>query len=103
MNKYDFTFSMIKPNAVSQLKSGDIISKIENSGYIIHNLVKLHLSKEQAQRLYSEHIDRPFFKDLCYRNILKYIIDFWTSFEYLLNCHSNSCNFQSSTPFNVML
>ena len=63
--KYGFTFAMIKPNAVSNFKTGDIISKIERNNFCIHNIWKKVLSIHEAQQLYKEHSAQPFFQDLC--------------------------------------
>ena len=41
-----------------------IISKIEEAGFTVSMNKETHLSKEQAEQLYSEHKDKDFFDDL---------------------------------------
>lgn len=60
---------MIKPNATDYL--GQIVEKIYENNLKITNLVKVHLTVEEAKKFYSIHEGKPFFKDL---------IDFMTSY-----------------------
>jgi nucleoside-diphosphate kinase len=59
------TFAIIKPDAVERNISGKIISKIEEAGFKIVGMKKIHLSKSQAEGFYYVHKERPFFNDLC--------------------------------------
>jgi nucleoside-diphosphate kinase len=60
----DLTFAIIKPDAVAAGQTGPIIQEIENAGFTIAALKKLHLTKAQAQGFYHVHRERPFFNDL---------------------------------------
>ena len=59
------TFAIIKPDAVERNISGKIISKIEEAGFKIVGMKKIHLTKPQAEGFYYVHKERPFFNDLC--------------------------------------
>ena len=58
------TFVMIKPNAVQRNLSGEIIKRIEQKGFMINALKFIKVSKEQAQKHYAVHKERPFFNEL---------------------------------------
>ena len=58
------TFSIIKPNAVTDNNIGNIIGRFEKEGLRIAALKLTHLSKEKAEGFYIEHKDRPFFGSL---------------------------------------
>ena len=60
----DFTFSIIKPNAVRTGKIGPILAMINESGFelVAMRMVKLTLS--QAESFYSIHKGKPFFEGL---------------------------------------
>jgi nucleoside-diphosphate kinase len=59
------TFTMIKPDAVSDGFSGPIIQQIEEAGFKIIALKKVKLSQEEVGRFYEIHKERPFFQSLC--------------------------------------
>lgn len=59
------TFTMIKPDAVSDGFSGPIIQQIEEAGFKIVALKKIKLSPEEAGKFYEVHSERPFFQSLC--------------------------------------
>ncbi len=59
------TFTMIKPDAVSDGFSGPIIQQIEEAGFKIIALKKVKLSPEEAGKFYEVHKERPFFQSLC--------------------------------------
>ena len=59
---------MIKPDAVQNKYTGQIISHIENAGFKIIAMKLRKLSTQQAQDFYEVHKERPFFNDL-----IKYI------------------------------
>ena len=59
------TFTMIKPDAVSDGFSGPIIQQIEEAGFKIIALKKIKLSPEDAGNFYEVHKERPFFQSLC--------------------------------------
>ena len=59
------TFAIIKPDAVERGLAGQIISRIEEKGFKIAGMKKIHLSRTQAEGFYYVHKERPFFNDLC--------------------------------------
>jgi len=59
------TFIILKPDAVKNRHTGDIIARIEKEGFTILGLKMLHLTKEQAEKFYAVHKERPFYADLC--------------------------------------
>ncbi|MCQ5336841.1 MAG: nucleoside-diphosphate kinase [Candidatus Methanomethylicia archaeon] len=58
------TFVMIKPDAVVRGLIGEVISRIERKGLKIVGMRMIHLSREEAEELYSIHKDKPFFNEL---------------------------------------
>ncbi|HUP64429.1 MAG TPA: nucleoside-diphosphate kinase [Thermoanaerobaculia bacterium] len=58
------TFTIIKPDSVEKGNFGKIISRLEEAGFRIVGIKKLHLSKTQAEAFYGVHRERPFFGDL---------------------------------------
>ena len=59
------TFSIIKPDAVSNGYTGAILAEIEKAGFKIISIRKQSISKAQAAGFYYVHKERPFFGDLC--------------------------------------
>ncbi|MBP9765265.1 nucleoside-diphosphate kinase [Candidatus Babeliales bacterium] len=55
------TFAIIKPGAVADKVTGKIISMIEDAGFDIVEMAKIEMTEEQAQELYAEHAEKPFF------------------------------------------
>jgi len=60
----DFTFSIIKPNAVRTGKTGPILSMINEAGFEISAMRMVRMTKPQAESFYDIHRDKPFFRDL---------------------------------------
>ena len=58
------TFSMIKPRAVREGHTGEILAALEKEGFHIRALRMRKLTKEEAERFYKEHEGKPFFSDL---------------------------------------
>ena len=58
------TFAIIKPDAVAAGNSGKIIAAIEENGFRIVAMKKIHLSQNQAEGFYAVHKERPFFGEL---------------------------------------
>lgn len=58
------TLSIIKPDAVKAGYSGKIISMLEENGFFIKAIKKIHLTKKQAEGFYIVHKDRPFYDSL---------------------------------------
>jgi nucleoside-diphosphate kinase len=60
----NFTFSIIKPNAMRTGKAGPILSMINEAGFEISAMRMIQMTKAQAEGFYEIHRERPFFKDL---------------------------------------
>ncbi|NOY21964.1 MAG: nucleoside-diphosphate kinase [Acidobacteria bacterium] len=60
----EFTFGIIKPDAVQKGFTGEILSMIEKNGFRIVGLKRVRLNKEKAQGFYFVHRERPFFNSL---------------------------------------
>ncbi len=58
------TLMIIKPDATAARHVGEIISRIEKEGFQITGLRYLRLTKDQAEKFYEVHRERPFFPDL---------------------------------------
>src|SRR5258707_9489948 len=58
------TLAIIKPDAVERRQIGAIIQRIEQSGFQIRAIRRVHLSKAQAEGFYAVHRERPFFASL---------------------------------------
>jgi len=59
-----YTFTIIKPQAVSKGYIGPILNKISEAGFRITALKMLQLTRGEAQRFYEVHQERPFYNDL---------------------------------------
>ena len=66
----NFTFSIIKPNAMRTGKAGPILSMINEAGFEISAMRMVQITKAQAESFYDIHRGKPFFFDL---------VDFMTS------------------------
>ena len=66
----EITFALIKPDAVSAKKTGNIIEIIEENGFEIVGMKKQQLTEKEASAFYDVHNNQPFFQEL---------IDFITS------------------------
>jgi nucleoside-diphosphate kinase len=60
----DFTFSIIKPNAVRTGKTGPILSMINEGGFEIAAMRMVRLTSPQAESFYAVHRGKPFFEGL---------------------------------------
>jgi Nucleoside diphosphate kinase len=60
----DFTFSIIKPNAVRTGKTGPILAMINESGFEIVAMRMVKMTLSQAESFYSIHKGKPFFDSL---------------------------------------
>ncbi len=58
------TLAIIKPDAIADKFSGQIIELIELNKFDILGLTKLQMTKEQAQKFYEVHKERPFYGEL---------------------------------------
>jgi nucleoside-diphosphate kinase len=67
---FEYTLSIVKPDAVRRNVIGEILQKFEKSGLQIVAARMLRLTKEQAKAFYAVHKERPFYGEL---------VDFMTS------------------------
>ena len=58
------TFTMLKPDSIEQGNMLPILNMIENAGFKIIALKFKKMSKDEAEKFYSIHSDKPFFNDL---------------------------------------
>ncbi len=58
------TLSIVKPDAVGKNKIGEVYKRFEDAGLVIVAARMLQLTREQAERFYAVHRERPFFNDL---------------------------------------
>ena len=58
------TLSIIKPDATKRNLTGKINAKIENAGMEIIAQKRIKLTKQNAEKFYLIHKDKPFFNDL---------------------------------------
>lgn len=58
------TFTMIKPDAVSNGHIGDILAMINYAGFKIVSLKLTQLTVADAQAFYAVHAERPFYAEL---------------------------------------
>ena len=60
----NFTFSIVKPNAVRTGKTGPILAMMNESGFEISAIRMVRMTLEQAESFYEVHRDKPFFGGL---------------------------------------
>lgn len=60
----NLTFGIIKPDAVSKKKHGEIIKRILDEGFEIRGMKLIHMSKREAEGFYAVHAERPFYGEL---------------------------------------
>jgi nucleoside-diphosphate kinase len=58
------TFSMIKPDAVSQNFTGAILDELDKAGFGFVAIRKQSITRRQAEGFYAVHREKPFFNDL---------------------------------------
>ena len=58
------TLAIIKPDAVERRLAGRIIQRIEEAGFQIRAMRRVHLSTKDAEGFYDVHRERPFFASL---------------------------------------
>jgi nucleoside-diphosphate kinase len=58
------TLAIIKPDAVQRRLAGRIIQRIEDEGFQIRAIRRVHLTRLQAEGFYAVHRERPFFGSL---------------------------------------
>src|SRR5580692_883089 len=60
----EYTFAMIKPDAVAAKNSGKIIDSIEQHEFEIIRMHKVNLTEEAAVEFYEIHKSKPFFGEM---------------------------------------
>jgi len=60
----NFTFGIIKPDAIKAGTTGSIIQRIIDDGFRIRALKLIHMTLKQAEGFYAVHRERPFFPGL---------------------------------------
>jgi nucleoside-diphosphate kinase len=60
----NYTFSIIKPDAVSSGKTGPILSMINKAGFEIAAMKMVRLNRQQAEEFYAVHRERGFYQAL---------------------------------------
>ncbi len=60
----NLTFTMIKPDAVRAHKEAAILKHLTDAGFRIVALRMRKMSREEAERFYAVHSDKPFFGTL---------------------------------------
>ena len=58
------TLCIVKPDAVEKNKAGAILAHLEEAGFTIRALKRVHLSRHVAEGFYAVHKERPFFGEL---------------------------------------
>jgi len=58
------TLAIIKPDAVERRLAGRILQRIEEAGFTVRAMRRLHLTRAQAEGFYAVHQARPFFASL---------------------------------------
>ena len=58
------TFTMLKPDSIEQGNMLPILNMIEAAGFKIIALKYKRMTRDEAEKFYSIHSDKPFFNDL---------------------------------------
>jgi len=58
------TLVLVKPDGVQRGLVGEVVMRFERKGLRVVALRLLRMDMEMAGRLYAEHVEKPFFKDL---------------------------------------
>jgi nucleoside-diphosphate kinase len=58
------TLAIVKPDAVERRLAGRILQRIEEEGFTVRALRRVHLTRAQAEGFYAVHRERPFFASL---------------------------------------
>lgn len=60
----NLTFGIIKPDAVRGKKTGQIIQRIQDSGFKIRAMKLIQMTLKEGEGFYAVHRERPFFGEL---------------------------------------
>jgi nucleoside-diphosphate kinase len=58
------TLAIVKPDAVANKNTGEILTRIEQEGFRIVGMRLVNLTQQDAEGFYAVHHDKPFFGDL---------------------------------------
>ena len=58
------TLAIVKPDAVERHVAGQIVQRIEDAGFEIRAMRRVHLTTREAEGFYAVHRERPFFSSL---------------------------------------
>jgi nucleoside-diphosphate kinase len=58
------TLAIVKPDGVARGIIGEVIKRLEGSGFKIVAMKMIHLTKKQAEGFYAVHKGKPFFESL---------------------------------------
>ncbi|MCX5749530.1 MAG: nucleoside-diphosphate kinase [Candidatus Saganbacteria bacterium] len=58
------SFVIVKPDGMERSLAGEIIKRISSAGLLVTEQKDIYVTKEQAERLYWEHRDKPFYNGL---------------------------------------
>jgi nucleoside-diphosphate kinase len=58
------TLAIIKPDVVQRNLTGRLLARLEAAGFIVLGMKMVQLSKQDAERFYAVHRERPFFDSL---------------------------------------
>ncbi len=64
MSPPEETLIVVKPDGVSRGLVGEILCRFETKGFTIKRLEMIRMTKDQAEKFYDVHKDKPFFKEL---------------------------------------
>lgn len=60
----NYTFSIIKPNAIRTGKTGPILSMINEGGFEISAIKMVQMTRQQAESFYEVHKGKSFYEEL---------------------------------------
>ncbi|CAN93108.1 nucleoside-diphosphate kinase [Sorangium sp. So ce281] len=58
------TLSIIKPDAMEKNTAGAIVARLEQEGFTVKAMKRIHLTRAEAEGFYAEHRGRGFFDEL---------------------------------------
>ena len=59
------TLLIVKPDATARRLTGEILHRVERSGFTVERITLVRLSPADAQEFYAVHRGKPFFESLC--------------------------------------
>jgi nucleoside-diphosphate kinase len=59
------TLSIIKPDAIEKHRAGAILARLEEEGFVVRAMKRIHLTRAEVEGFYAEHKARGFFDELC--------------------------------------